>query len=188
MPPHTKTDRVLVLNSLDPIEISLYDFRFSSWYSQTFFLKKLSWRMLIELHGVIQLLSKYSYDLSEPELIYPGDILLQSLLTKSAQESKANLIFNGISLGHKSYEAKQNVAIVKQHKLNEDVDKLVKGENEESDGTEFTDRVFQSDDDFGDRIEPGSRKDKPEEVVVDDDDMEKKHDKKDDDDEDDDDD
>ncbi|GJS03459.1 uncharacterized mitochondrial protein-like protein [Tanacetum coccineum] len=76
MPPHTKTDRVLVLNSLDPIEISLYDFRFSSWYSQTFFLKKLSWRMLIELHGVIQLLSKYSYDLSEPELIYPG-VLLQ---------------------------------------------------------------------------------------------------------------
>ncbi|GKD18712.1 hypothetical protein Tco_1207870, partial [Tanacetum coccineum] len=68
------------------------------------------------------------------------------------------------------------------------LDKTAKGENEESDGTEFTDRVFQSDDDFGDRIEPGSRKDKPEEVVVDDDDMEKKHDKKDDDDEDDDDD
>ncbi|GJT66098.1 retrovirus-related pol polyprotein from transposon TNT 1-94 [Tanacetum coccineum] len=33
------------------------------------------------------------------------DILLQSLLTKSAQESRANLIFNEISLGHKNNQS-----------------------------------------------------------------------------------
>nr|GEX10725.1 retrovirus-related Pol polyprotein from transposon TNT 1-94 [Tanacetum cinerariifolium] len=40
------------------------------------------------------------------------DILLQSLLTKTAQESRANLIFNEISLGHKSYSQNSKAYII----------------------------------------------------------------------------
>ncbi|GKB77461.1 hypothetical protein Tco_0944356 [Tanacetum coccineum] len=83
----------------------------------------------------------------------------------------------------KAYEEQQMVVAVKQHMLDEDVEKLVEGEEEESDGIDFADTVLLSDEDFGDRLEPGSHKDKPKEINDDDD--EKKDDKKGDDDNDD---
>ncbi|GKE91883.1 hypothetical protein Tco_1572978 [Tanacetum coccineum] len=64
--------------------------------------------------------------------------------------------------------------------LDEDVEKLVEGEEEASHGTEFADMVFFSDEDFGDRLEPRSHNENQEKN--DDDADEKKDDKKDDDD------
>ncbi|GJS99971.1 hypothetical protein Tco_0821141 [Tanacetum coccineum] len=62
----------------------------------------------------------------------------------------------------------------------EEMDKMVKGEDdEESYASEFADSIFNDDDDFGTRIEPRSHKKNPE--VIDDDDVtviEKKGDKK----------
>nr|GEZ09179.1 hypothetical protein [Tanacetum cinerariifolium] len=66
------------------------------------------------------------------------------------------------------YEEQQNVAIVEKKNLKEDVDKLVKGEDE-SDGDEFVDLVLLCDEDSSDRIEPRSHKEKLEEIVDDDD-------------------
>ncbi|GJU70425.1 hypothetical protein Tco_1256684 [Tanacetum coccineum] len=52
----------------------------------------------------------------------------------------------------KAYEEQQNVAAVEQHMLNEHVVKLVEGEEEESDGTEFADTKYdkKNDDDVDD--------------------------------------
>ncbi|GJY27602.1 retrotransposon protein, putative, ty3-gypsy subclass [Tanacetum coccineum] len=52
------------------------------------------------------------------------DILLQSLLTKSAQESRANLIFNEISLGHKTEPTRLQDAIQIENNL---MDQKLKG-------------------------------------------------------------
>ncbi|GJU61860.1 hypothetical protein Tco_1243695 [Tanacetum coccineum] len=66
----------------------------------------------------------------------------------------------------KVYAEQQNVAAVEKKILEEDVDKLVEGEDE-SDGDEFAYTVLLSDEDSGDRIEPESHKDKPKENVGD---------------------
>nr|GEY89626.1 reverse transcriptase domain-containing protein [Tanacetum cinerariifolium] len=66
------------------------------------------------------------------------------------------------------YEEQQNVATVEKKNLKEDVEKLVKGEDE-SDGDEFVDMVLLCDEDSSDRIEPRSYKEKLEEIVDDDD-------------------
>ncbi|GKF97003.1 hypothetical protein Tco_0292824 [Tanacetum coccineum] len=71
--------------------------------------------------------------------------------------------------------------------FHEDVEKLVEGEEEESDGTEFADLVLHSDEDIGDRLDPESHKENSEMIDDDDDGDEMKDDKKDDDDNDDDD-
>ncbi|GJW84573.1 reverse transcriptase domain-containing protein [Tanacetum coccineum] len=65
--------------------------------------------------------------------------------------------------------------------LEEDVEKIVAGEDEESYASKFDDSVFLDEEDSGTRLEPGSHKENPE--TVDDDDADKKKDdKKDDDD------
>nr|GEY06983.1 hypothetical protein [Tanacetum cinerariifolium]GEY22798.1 hypothetical protein [Tanacetum cinerariifolium] len=60
------------------------------------------------------------------------------------------------------------------------VEKIKEREKEESDGTKFVDLLFLSDEDFGNRTEPASHKENPDEV--DDDDNETKDDEKEDDD------
>ncbi|GJR15963.1 hypothetical protein Tco_0798615 [Tanacetum coccineum] len=77
----------------------------------------------------------------------------------------------------KVYEEQRNMAAVEQNTLEEDVEKIVEGE-EEYDGTEFADMVLLSDEDSGGRLEPESHKENPEKN----DDDEKKDDNKDDDD------
>ncbi|GKC29016.1 hypothetical protein Tco_1036310 [Tanacetum coccineum] len=74
---------------------------------------------------------------------------------------------------------KQIVAVVEKQMLEEDMENLVDGE-EESDGTEFADTVFLSDEDSGDRLEPVSHKENPENNDDEDDDEKKKDAKKDD--------
>nr|GEY64637.1 hypothetical protein [Tanacetum cinerariifolium] len=51
----------------------------------------------------------------------------------------------------KVYEEQQNVAAVEEKILEVDMERIVEGEEEESDGTEFTDLVFLIDEDFGNR-------------------------------------
>ncbi|GJY84197.1 hypothetical protein Tco_0497573 [Tanacetum coccineum] len=87
----------------------------------------------------------------------------------------------------KVYEEHQNMAIVEKKMLDENVEKLVDGE-EQSDGTDFADTVLLIDEDSSDRLELGSHKENSEKNHDDDDDDVKKDDKKDDDDDNDDDD
>ncbi|GJT94409.1 hypothetical protein Tco_1089927 [Tanacetum coccineum] len=81
----------------------------------------------------------------------------------------------------KVYEEQHNVAIVKEKLLDEDVEKLVEG-NDESDGNDFADTVLLSDEYSVDRLEPGSQKENLEnnDEDDDDDDDEKKDEKHDD--------
>ncbi|GKC24105.1 hypothetical protein Tco_1026255 [Tanacetum coccineum] len=65
-------------------------------------------------------------------------------------------------------EEQENMAAVENHKLVEDMEKLVEGEDEESYASKFADSIFLDDKDTGNRIEPRSHKDNPE--IVDDDD------------------
>ncbi|GKA94551.1 hypothetical protein Tco_0816589 [Tanacetum coccineum] len=83
-------------------------------------------------------------------------------------------------------EEQENMAAVEEKILEEDVDKIVEGEDEESYASEFKDPVLLDEENSGTRIEPGSHKDNSKEVDDDDGD-EMKDDKKDDDDNDDDD-
>ncbi|GJV16736.1 hypothetical protein Tco_1362059 [Tanacetum coccineum] len=75
----------------------------------------------------------------------------------------------------KVYEEQQNVAVVEETLLEEDVEKIVEGDDD-LDGTEFADTVLLSDEDSGDMLEPGSHKENPKKN---DDDVEKKDYKKD---------
>ncbi|GJS62034.1 hypothetical protein Tco_0656818 [Tanacetum coccineum] len=87
----------------------------------------------------------------------------------------------------KAAKEQENVTAVEKKILEEDVEKLVEREDDDSNATDFDDSVFlKGEKDFGTRIELGSHKDKPEKI--DDDDEEKKDDKKNDDDDNDDDD
>ncbi|GJY92997.1 hypothetical protein Tco_0508779 [Tanacetum coccineum] len=82
-------------------------------------------------------------------------------------------------------EAQENVSKVQKKLEEEEIEKMVEGEeDEESYASEFADSIFQDDDDnFSNRIEPGSHKEHPENIDDDDDETEKekKDDKKDDD-------
>ncbi|GKG54887.1 hypothetical protein Tco_0562874, partial [Tanacetum coccineum] len=70
---------------------------------------------------------------------------------------------------------------VQEKLIEEDIDKMVDGEDEESYASEFADSVFQDDEDgFGIWIDTGIHKEHPK--TVDDDDMEEKNDDKKDDD------
>ncbi|GJW84197.1 hypothetical protein Tco_0157342 [Tanacetum coccineum] len=85
-------------------------------------------------------------------------------------------------------EEQENVVAVEEKILEEDIENIVKGEDEESYASEFADFVFLNDEeDSGTRIEPGSHKGNPE-IVDDDDDVNEKKDDDDDNDNDDDDD
>ncbi|GJY45633.1 hypothetical protein Tco_0434696 [Tanacetum coccineum] len=84
----------------------------------------------------------------------------------------------------KAYEEQKNVVVVEEKMLEEDLEKLVDG-NKESVGTEFANTILLSDEDSGNRLEPGNYKENPKKN---DDDDEKKDNKKDDDDDNDDDD
>ncbi|GKF14040.1 hypothetical protein Tco_0055502, partial [Tanacetum coccineum] len=78
-------------------------------------------------------------------------------------------------------EAKENVAKVQEKLLEEDIEKIVEGEDEESYASVFTDSVFQDNDDTDTRLERGSHKKNPKTIDDDDDvDKEKKDDEKDD--------
>nr|GEX31790.1 hypothetical protein [Tanacetum cinerariifolium] len=81
-------------------------------------------------------------------------------------------------------EEQENMVAVKEKLLEEDVEKIVEGEDDESYASDFEDYVFLNEEDFSSRLEPGSHKKNPEDV----DDDEKKYDKKDDEDDNDDDD
>nr|GEY24914.1 hypothetical protein [Tanacetum cinerariifolium] len=76
-------------------------------------------------------------------------------------------------------EAQENIAKVQEKLDEEEIEKMVEGEeDEESYASEFADSMFNDVDDFGTRIEPRSHKENPE--GVDDDDVTKmKNDKKD---------
>ncbi|GKC55808.1 hypothetical protein Tco_1083406, partial [Tanacetum coccineum] len=66
------------------------------------------------------------------------------------------------------YEEQQNVAAVEEKMLDEDVEKIVKGEDD-LDGNDFAVMVLLTDEDSGDRIEPESHKENPEKNDDDDD-------------------
>ncbi|GKA28758.1 hypothetical protein Tco_0715003 [Tanacetum coccineum] len=73
-------------------------------------------------------------------------------------------------------EAQENIAKVQEKLEEEEIEKMVAGEeDEESYASEFADSIFNDDDDSGTRIEPESHNENPE-VVVDDDDVTKKKD------------
>nr|GEV17487.1 hypothetical protein [Tanacetum cinerariifolium] len=78
----------------------------------------------------------------------------------------------------------ENVVLFQEKLMEEDIKKIVDGDNEESYVSEFSDSFFQDDDDdFGDDIKPGSHKEHPKTVDDDDEnDKEKKNVKKDEDD------
>ncbi|GKF47602.1 hypothetical protein Tco_0137404, partial [Tanacetum coccineum] len=66
-------------------------------------------------------------------------------------------------------EAQENVAKVQEKLAEEEIEKMIEGdEDEESYASEFADSMFNDDDDFGTRIEPGRHK---ENLKVDDDDI-----------------
>ncbi|GJT87189.1 hypothetical protein Tco_1068906 [Tanacetum coccineum] len=77
-------------------------------------------------------------------------------------------------------EAQDNVPKVQEKLLEEDIEKIVEGEDEESYASVFANSVFQDDDDTGTRLEPGSHKENPETVDDDDVDKDKKDDENDD--------
>nr|GEX75240.1 hypothetical protein [Tanacetum cinerariifolium] len=85
----------------------------------------------------------------------------------------------------KAYEEQQNMAAVKKRILDEDVENIVV-KDKELGANNFVDTILFSDDDFGERLEPGSHKENPKKNDVDVD--EKKDDKKNDEDDNDDDD
>ncbi|GJV68931.1 hypothetical protein Tco_1484440 [Tanacetum coccineum] len=99
---------------------------------------------------------------------------------------EATLLSLALHKTTKIAKEQENMAVVKEKTLKGDVEKFVEGEDEEFYASEFANKVLLDKEDFGNRIEPGSHKESPEEV--DDDDDETKYDKKDDDDDDDDDD
>nr|GEU37469.1 hypothetical protein [Tanacetum cinerariifolium] len=67
-------------------------------------------------------------------------------------------------------EAQENVAKVQEMLTEEEIEKMVEGkEDEESYASEFADSMFNEDDEFGTRIEPGSHKENPK--VVDEDEV-----------------
>ncbi|GKA95458.1 hypothetical protein Tco_0817496 [Tanacetum coccineum] len=106
------------------------------------------------------------------------------------KEKTVNVAHDGSNLGSRSVyllaKKQENMVAVKKKILKEDVEKIVEGKDEESYASEFAKMVLLDEEDFGDKIEPGSHKDKPE--TIDDDEEEeekKKDDKKDDDDDDD---
>ncbi|GKE02935.1 hypothetical protein Tco_1390918, partial [Tanacetum coccineum] len=69
-------------------------------------------------------------------------------------------------------EEQENVVAVLDKILEEDVDKIVEGEDEESYANEFIDIVLLDEEDFGNKIEPRSHKENLKEVDDDDDDEE----------------
>ncbi|GJV80086.1 hypothetical protein Tco_1515956, partial [Tanacetum coccineum] len=85
-------------------------------------------------------------------------------------------------------EEQENVVVVKEKILEEDVEKIVEGGDEESYASEFTDSVFLDEEDFGTRLEPKSHKENLKEINDDEEEEEEKDDKKKDDNDDDDDD
>ncbi|GKG07434.1 hypothetical protein Tco_0330403, partial [Tanacetum coccineum] len=96
--------------------------------------------------------------------------------------TEATLLSLALHKTTKITEKQENVAAVEKKILEEDVDKIVEGKDEESYASEFADSIFLDEEDFGTRLEPESHKENLEEVDDDDDDKkENKDDKKDDD-------
>nr|GEV20864.1 hypothetical protein [Tanacetum cinerariifolium] len=83
----------------------------------------------------------------------------------------------------KAAEEQENVAAPEKKILEDDVEKLIEGEDDDSYATNFGDLIFFNDEeDFGNRIEPGSHKEHSKTIDDDDDEEKKKDNKKDDDD------
>ncbi|GJW20245.1 retrovirus-related pol polyprotein from transposon TNT 1-94 [Tanacetum coccineum] len=79
--------------------------------------------------------------------------------------TKAQVLSYTLAKSAKEYETQQNVKHVEEHLLDEDVNKLVEGE--ESDANQFTDDMVLSQEDPDTRIDPGSHKESPEVKKVD---------------------
>ncbi|GJZ29548.1 hypothetical protein Tco_0574195 [Tanacetum coccineum] len=84
----------------------------------------------------------------------------------------------------KIVEEQENIVVVENKILEEDVDKILEGEDEESYASEFAEMVLLDKEDSGTRLEPESHKENLKEVDDDDDEDETKDDKKDDNDDD----
>ncbi|GJR12020.1 hypothetical protein Tco_0794672 [Tanacetum coccineum] len=93
---------------------------------------------------------------------------------------EATLLILSLHKTAKIAEKQENMAAIQEKILEEDVEKIVEGEDEEYYASEFLDLVFLDEEDSGTRRDSGSHKKNPE--TIDDDDEEKKDDKKDDDD------
>nr|GEW10823.1 ribonuclease H [Tanacetum cinerariifolium] len=78
-------------------------------------------------------------------------------------------------------EEQENVVAVEKKILEEDVEKIVDGEDEEFYASEFAETILLDEEDFNNRLEPGSHKKNPKEIFDDDNEEEEKDDKKDDD-------
>ncbi|GJX62591.1 hypothetical protein Tco_0295491 [Tanacetum coccineum] len=111
-------------------------------------------------------------------------------LTSDDQECdeihEATLLSLALHKTSKAAKEQENVAAVEKKILEEDVENIIEGEDEESDATDFDNSVFLNDEeDFDTRLEPGSHKENLKNI--DDEEEEKKDDKKNDNDDDDDD-
>ncbi|GKC69560.1 hypothetical protein Tco_1115443 [Tanacetum coccineum] len=106
-------------------------------------------------------------------ILPPGDDI------ESDEMAEATLISLTLYKTALATKAQENIAKVKEKPEDEEIEKMVEGEeDEESYASKFTDSMFNDDDDSGTRIEPGSHKENLE-VVVDDYVIKKKDDKKD---------
>ncbi|GJS63759.1 hypothetical protein Tco_0678323 [Tanacetum coccineum] len=109
------------------------------------------------------------------------------MIKKRDDIHEATLLSLALHKTTKFAEEQENIDAVKEKILEEDVEKMVGGEDEESYANGFANSIFLDEEDSGTRLEPGSHKVNPE--ILDDDDnddaMEKKDDNKDDNDDDD---
>ncbi|GKD81227.1 hypothetical protein Tco_1348066 [Tanacetum coccineum] len=97
---------------------------------------------------------------------------------------EATLLSLALHKTTKIVEEQENIAVVEHKILEEDVDKILEGEDEESYASEFAEMVLLDKENSGTRLEPGSHKENLKEVDDDDDEDETKDDKKDDNDDD----
>ncbi|GKD11778.1 hypothetical protein Tco_1196185, partial [Tanacetum coccineum] len=63
-------------------------------------------------------------------------------------------------------EAQENIAKVQEKILEEDIEKMVDGEDEDSYASAFADLLFQDEEDTRTRIEPGSHKENSEFLMM----------------------
>ncbi|GKF39760.1 hypothetical protein Tco_0119821 [Tanacetum coccineum] len=94
---------------------------------------------------------------------------------------EATLLSLALHKPAKIAEEQESMAAIKEKILEEDMEKIIEGEDEESYASKFADSVFLDKEDSGTRIEPGSHKKNLEKVDDDDEEEVKKDDKKDDD-------
>ncbi|GJW22767.1 hypothetical protein Tco_0033389 [Tanacetum coccineum] len=109
------------------------------------------------------------------------------MIKKRDEIHEATLLSLALHKTAKIVEEQENVAAVTEKLLEEDMEKLVEGEDDDSEAMDFDDLIFLNDEEYSaTRIEPGSHKENPKTINDDDEEEDKKKDDKKDDNDDDD--